>query len=711
MQNIDPRRLEFALSETKHTDGASFEEFANSFLSTEFPNLQPIGGMHDSGTDAALYSSHTFPTTFIQSSVTEKFVDKIRRTVARITQTKSDCRELIYCSPHSIAKESEGIAAELRKANISLQLRERTYFVAFCNNSQGRAAASEGYFRKIGAPILSAARLISSDEIQLTTDEEKLALAYFGAVLDSADSEKSLVSTCYEAVVLYCLRDSNNERRITKGQIVAESRKIAFADHGDIFEQRVNGALVKLVAKKAVRNPDGLYHLAHAEKERADSKLLERYQQTARAYEEMAGFIAALRVTLSMSIEMPPGVECQVLLAIVNAVLCKQSESATGALTRGEFAAVERADLRPIVSAKIHESGVNLSKDELAKANDFFIILSETIIDQPPPTMADYFRRVGDAYFLFFLLRQPPGVQDILNKLIGRSNIVVDASVLIPCLAEMAFAPELRSKQNVIRAAIDSGARVYVTDLGLAEIVTHTVKARAIHDRIVQRQSYFGQSALVDAFVSKLNINFTSFAEFIETILGTDSRIDLPELLRLELDVSLLTMPDFSTLNRETVDPLFAAWRAIRARYEGMDEADYFSLIYNDLRTYLFLKDRRQGQDPKETVYGETWWWLTEDTTAHSIDRSNTPSQKSTICMQADYLLRYVSIMPRRRDVDRGTELSLLPISIDMAGLGFIPDEIMEANRQAAGINDDEPSFVRQRKLRAYINTSRALTR
>jgi hypothetical protein len=711
MQSVDPRRLEFALSETKHTDGASFEEFANSFLSTEFPDLQPIGGMHDRGVDAAIYKSHAAPTTFIQSSVTEAFAEKIRKTVARIAETKADCRELIFCSPQSIVKESEGIAAELRKASISLHVRERSYFVAFCNNSQGRAAASEVYFRKIGAPILSAARLISSAEIQLTTDEEKLALAYFGAVLDSADSEKSLVSTCYEAIVSYCLRDSTNEKRVTKEQIVTESRKIAFADHSEIFEQRVDGALAKLVAKKSVKHPDGLYHLAHAEKERADSKLLERYQQTKRAYDEMADFIASLRGTLNMAVPMSPGDECRLLLAIVNAVLCKQSASATGALTRGEFSTVERSDLRQIVNEQLNASGVKLSKDEMAKTIEFLVILSETIIDQPPPTMADYFRRIGDAYFLFFLLRQPPGVQDILNKLIGRSNIVVDASVLIPCLAELAFAPELRSKQNVLRAAIDSGAKVYVTDLGLAEIVTHTVKARAIYERISQRQSYFGQSALVNAYYSKLNINFSTFEDFIATILGSDSSRDLPELLRLELDVELLTLPDFATLHRDVVNPLFAAWRAIRPMYDGMDEADYVSLIYNDLRTYLFLRERRHGQDPKETIYGETWWWLTEDSTAQSIDRSNTPPQKSTICMQADYLLRYVSIMPRRRDVDRGTELSLLPISIDMAGLGFIPEEIIEANRKAAGISDDEPKFVRQRKLRAYFNKSRALTR
>lgn len=79
--SITPERLGLALNQIKPTDGALWEVFANSFLASEFPQLRPVGGIHDAGRDAFLYEPDGEPGIYIQHSTQETFERKIRDTL------------------------------------------------------------------------------------------------------------------------------------------------------------------------------------------------------------------------------------------------------------------------------------------------------------------------------------------------------------------------------------------------------------------------------------------------------------------------------------------------------------------------------------------------------------------------------------------------------------------------------------------------------
>ena len=78
---ITAERLGVALDQIKPTDGALWEVFANSFLASEFPQLRPVGGIHDAGRDAFLYEPDGEPGVYIQHSTQETFEKKIRDTL------------------------------------------------------------------------------------------------------------------------------------------------------------------------------------------------------------------------------------------------------------------------------------------------------------------------------------------------------------------------------------------------------------------------------------------------------------------------------------------------------------------------------------------------------------------------------------------------------------------------------------------------------
>ena len=109
---INPERLKLALERIGSSDGDLWEEFSNAFLASEFPQLRPVGGMHDKGRDAFLYEAADEPGVFLQYSVQEDFRTKVRCTVLDLRANRFELRQLSYCSPQEIIKEADELTGE-----------------------------------------------------------------------------------------------------------------------------------------------------------------------------------------------------------------------------------------------------------------------------------------------------------------------------------------------------------------------------------------------------------------------------------------------------------------------------------------------------------------------------------------------------------------------------------------------------------------------
>jgi len=199
--SITAERLGVALDQVKPTDGALWEAFANSFLSSEFPQLRPVGGIHDAGRDAFLHEADGEPGVYIQHSAQETFETKIRNTLETLRANAFEPRQLIYCSPRDIIKKCDTIKRELRLKGVALDVRDRTYFVTFRNQSAGRVAASEELAKKLVDPILKGAAATANIPHSLTENEEKIAIAYFQISISDRASDKSVSKLCHETLV------------------------------------------------------------------------------------------------------------------------------------------------------------------------------------------------------------------------------------------------------------------------------------------------------------------------------------------------------------------------------------------------------------------------------------------------------------------------------------------------------------------------------
>jgi len=214
--SIAAERLSVALDQVRSADGMLWEAFANSFLASEFAQLRPVGGVHDAGRDAFLYEPDGEPGVYIQHSVQEDFDSKIRDTVKTLQEKGFQPRQIIYCSPRDLIKKSDSIKQELRKRGISLDVRDRSYFITFRNTSMGRATTSEELSKKLVDPLVHGASLAASIPHALTEVEERTAIAYFQISLADRTSDKSLVKLCYESLVRYALRDSTPDAPVNR---------------------------------------------------------------------------------------------------------------------------------------------------------------------------------------------------------------------------------------------------------------------------------------------------------------------------------------------------------------------------------------------------------------------------------------------------------------------------------------------------------------
>src|SRR5439155_25019491 len=108
----------------------------------------------------------------------EDFRTKVRCTVLDLRANRFELRQLIYCSPQEIIKEADELKKALRKDGISLDIRDRGYFATFCNTAQTRVVAAENLAKRKVDPLLTSLEPVSDLPNALTSEEERIALAY-----------------------------------------------------------------------------------------------------------------------------------------------------------------------------------------------------------------------------------------------------------------------------------------------------------------------------------------------------------------------------------------------------------------------------------------------------------------------------------------------------------------------------------------------------
>ena len=138
-------RLQLALERLHPGQWRLFEEFASTFLSTQYPNLRTVASQSgDQGRDAELFSYDGRIQTILQYSVSQDWKSKIRKTANRISEILPETRILIYVTNQSILSSADPIKNELlEKYGLVLDIHDAAWFLDRFKEDERRESVSE----------------------------------------------------------------------------------------------------------------------------------------------------------------------------------------------------------------------------------------------------------------------------------------------------------------------------------------------------------------------------------------------------------------------------------------------------------------------------------------------------------------------------------------------------------------------------------------
>jgi hypothetical protein len=714
---ITQERLTLALKQLGPQDGFSFEKFANAFLTADFPALRPVAGMHDGARDAFIYNDLDLPDSFIQHSVTKDWKTKIKATIKALRKEGHNVRELVYCSPQDIQREADELKRDLRRDGVSLDVRDKTYFLANANNSQGQELASELLARQFVDPLISPMALArGADSSVLNSEEERVAATYLTCAMYDRNPDKSLTRFTYESLVQYALRDATPEALMPKQKLITFIRSLTPSTEATRCAELVEQALSRLIKRGVVKHhvKSDEFTLGFEQRKEMKERLVKLLNDTSTVTKEIEGRVTTVARELGIDFSFRAEDVAHDCILLLDQMLLGQSEQAVQALATEKSFFFRREDATEMslkLLAKPAHGFLSIPALDSDQFLDLIPAVLEDVVARPSEHLAEKLRNSANAYCLLFTLREAPDVQMVLQKVFRSARLLVDTSVLVPCLAETLLPKEEQRMSNLLRAATQSGIQILITDDVLNELETHLERIRYVFarhiaplvDRVGRIAAADSTGAIVAAYLrhgEKAGIG--SMDEFVNLFMGRENpSIDLTEYLQHEMGIKYAPLEEeFQSLNPATLAEVTELWKQTRKKKAEMEDDVFDRLIHHDVRA-LLVTEKLRRMSGSDATYGQQWWWLTRDRSAYRVDLRFRAEKGPSLCMSPEFFIRYLSMSPMAA---KSGQTALLPISVELASLGLIPAEMRDEAVRLLETSKNWKEYQRRRKLRELIN-------
>lgn len=395
---------------------------------------------------------------------------------------------------------------------------------------------------------------------------------------------------------------------------------------------------------------------------------------------------------------------------VAEAMLYRKSEAAARALIPGPTLA------NPIVSLVELTTKICLNEGHLLKSLravepekvlDIVPFAAERLLRSDEGEVTNYFRHVRDSYFLYFALRQAPDVQEALNSVIRGMMLIVDASIIVPCMCERLLEDATVGRMTqLLNAAKQVGVKLFASKETINELISTIHTANAIHQSYARFKTPYDHSELAKAYIEAGATE--GFEKFLERFCDKDTPVeDLKEFLKSVLGIEFDDFADQRRqLDHSKVEDLGKILFDKRKVKESIDVRHIETLVTNDSLS-IHLIDILRKDAIVRPGKGEAWWWMTRDFTTNNVDNQTftDAGRKGPATMAPDFLLRHLSLA--QRDGNKATTFTL-PTAIEVSALGFIPAEVIKAVDESLKETGRLPVYLRDRKIRKMLNQERS---
>lgn len=706
-------RLSLALERIGPGDWEIFEQFASEFLAVEYPALRTMASPNgDKGRDAEIFTVEGVPKVAFQYSVTASWKSKLTSTLDTLGRKFPSVSTMIYLTNRVIGPAADELREESRRdRNITLDIRDRSWFVEREESYPQRRVASEELARRFVDPLLSKRGVINRIST-LTADESKVAVLHLA--LDSEDqaTNQSLTKSCFDSLVLAALHDSSSDNRLSLGEIQdGVALRMPVGKRGQVDALTVS-ALNRLSRKGPVKQhkpasaAQVTYHLSFEEAKKLHDQTAKFLLDEAVLDAELTVAVRALEVPAELSEAQLTEISRQ-LRTVLDETLVERGESFAEAVETGE-----PFQLSPVAIAdKITANGsiCGLSSDAAAAA-----IMH--VLEQPSLQTQSHLRRLADAYTLFAFLKQTPDVQKVMLTVFSEGDIWMDTTAILPLIGEsLVDDPEERHFTILMRAAVDAGLLLYVTEGVIEEVERHLNLAVAYgHNRT---STWTGRVPfLYSAFVLSGRPE-NEFLEWQRNICGREQPLqDVSDYLADEFSIQTKNLLDYSdAASIELRGAVQELWNETHERRRqrgdyGADQGTRSRLVAHDVENSVGVIEYRRATGPSPMGY--LAWWLTFDGTAmkmkdHLRERLGPQAPPSPV-LSPDFLTQLLRLGPLRTAIEQDLRVQL-PLLTDMSVTHYAPRDLLDLARETREKSSSQNERVVRREVRDAVNRARQL--
>lgn len=705
---MNRKLLELALERLKPSDWESFEEFCSQYLASDYPELRTMASPSgDGGRDAELFSAGEASSVVFQYSVTSDWKTKIKKTVERIATTKPDARFLIYMSNHTIGAQADDLRTSLMANGLSLDVRDKNWFLERLEHDDKKLRAATGLVERFAYPYLEGKEIIEKKHPALSDQESKAALIYLGMQWEDENREKGLTKLAFEALIRAALRKTNSDNRLKREEIYNSIESYLPSAEPDKLKIYIDSALKRL-EKKCIKHwmKDDEFCLSYEETERLKLRLADLECEESAFNSIVTEYVNLVceesnKFTLLEKEDIANRVK-----RIVDEFLLKSGELFALNVVTGNIVKIDIENLKDVIFSDITKYppkksiSANLPPILMETINEILLSSSEVV--------RKHLRALSDSYTLFAFLRETPDVQAATKKIFSHGNIWLDTTVILPLIIE-ALTPNDIDKRytNIFSALRDSGAKLFVTDGVIQELLHHIKISEACSK--CQINEWKGRVPFVFYHYTELGYSPVEFKSWTNLLRGNERpEDDISEYLEFNFGIQVSPLHDVTvsvdTTIKYCVQRLWSdAHEKRRSTKDGEDQENSITsiLIKNDVDSYLGIVALRSKENGSELGYKH--WWLTIDSIAWKIrdaikDELKDKTPPSPL-MSIDFLINNLAFGSFRSHIGKITE-QMLPVMVDLELSEAVPREIIETAERIRQENIGVPDYIIKRKVR-----------
>ncbi|MDD2902207.1 MAG: hypothetical protein PHU44_07200 [Syntrophales bacterium] len=705
--------FKLALERLESSDWAHFERLCSAFLVPDFTSLRTMASpTGDGGRDSELFSPNGKAFVAAQYSVASDWKTKIRKTVKRLSEVFPDVRILIYMSNQQIGGQADELKNEMLEKGLSLDLRDRNWFLERASMDAMRENAAEELIDLIARPYLAGEQVINKPSSALTSGEARAALLYLGLQWQDDIAERGLTKLSFDALVRAALRHTHSENRLSRKQIhEAIHTALPSADREKVSAY-VNSALTRLT-KRYLRHwvKDDEFCLTHEEHMRISSRLAELEIQEADFYSEV-------RLHCNECLKDIKDVEeddvqdlQQRIPRVLEKLFLRRGESFVSTVVSGTL---HRMGVEGLVDIILEDIAIYPQKSKIVHhLPDVVKTVIVYILANPIDSTQKYLKRLSDSYTLFSFLKETPDVQSATKKLFSHGTVWLDTTILLPLFAEQLEEDiSQRRLARVFKACHDAGIQLRVTTGVIQEINAHMNTAQACSQYVMG--TWRGRIPYL--YYQFLHTGRASgeFRRWLSLFRGGERpEEDLAQYLFEVFEIKKADLEDASLKVdqdlRWAAERLWSDAHVERRKHaQQIDEAITLQLIKHDVETYLGVISLRKEEQVSELGYRH--WLLTLDRIAWEIRdrlRAEFPNRiPASPLLSLSFLINNLNFGPIRSQTKKTDHLSL-PLFLDIELSESLPHDIMEIADRVRRENEGLPEYVIKRKVRDAIDQVR----